>query len=373
MSGIYLIDEAGDLVEMNADDYAKESDFQRLLADFPRLLAGDELDPNDPPRWLLVRREAPIPDSDSGKARWAVDHLFLDQHAIPTLVEVKRSADTRIRREVVGQMLDYAANAVAYWPLEQIQADLKSQCAKAGLDPDSEIMRILDDEGDVESYWQSVKTNLQAGRIRMVFVADAIPTELRTIVEFLNEQMDPAEVVAIEIKRYSGQGVTAVVPRLIGRTADSQRRKSTGGKATQWTKESFFAALSEQRSSGEVANAHAIQAWANSQGLRVVWGRGTRVGSMSPKLDVDGVAHTTMNLWSDGGVTLCFGAMKRPFDSEELRRNLLERLNTITTFGLADEDIDKWPSRKLAALSGEGDLEKFFGAWGWYIHTLRSQ
>ena len=28
----------------------------------------------------------------------------------PTLVEVKRSSDTRIRREVVGQMLDYAAN-----------------------------------------------------------------------------------------------------------------------------------------------------------------------------------------------------------------------------------------------------------------------
>ena len=31
---------------------------------------------------------------------------------MPTLVEVKRSSDTRIRREVVGQMLHYAANAV---------------------------------------------------------------------------------------------------------------------------------------------------------------------------------------------------------------------------------------------------------------------
>jgi hypothetical protein len=31
---------------------------------------------------------------------------------VPTLLEVKRSSDTRIRREVVGQMLDYAANGV---------------------------------------------------------------------------------------------------------------------------------------------------------------------------------------------------------------------------------------------------------------------
>src|SRR5262249_3604083 len=31
---------------------------------------------------------------------WSVDHLFLDQDAVRTLVEVKRGSDTRIRREV---------------------------------------------------------------------------------------------------------------------------------------------------------------------------------------------------------------------------------------------------------------------------------
>jgi 5-methylthioribose kinase len=41
-------------------------------------------------------------------------------------VEVKRSSDTRIRREVVGQMLDYAANAVVYWPLEMIRAKFEA-------------------------------------------------------------------------------------------------------------------------------------------------------------------------------------------------------------------------------------------------------
>lgn len=63
-----------------------------------------------------------IPGEEGGGERWSVDHLFLDQDAIPTLVEVKRSSDTRIRREVVGQMLDYAANAVVYWPAESIRA-----------------------------------------------------------------------------------------------------------------------------------------------------------------------------------------------------------------------------------------------------------
>jgi hypothetical protein len=35
-------------------------------------------------------------------------------------VEVKCSIDTRIRPEVVGQMLDYVANPVVYWPVETL-------------------------------------------------------------------------------------------------------------------------------------------------------------------------------------------------------------------------------------------------------------
>ena len=53
--------------------------------------------------------------------RWSLDHLFLDQEGIPTFVECKRSTDTRARREVVAQMLDYAANGLQYWSMERIQ------------------------------------------------------------------------------------------------------------------------------------------------------------------------------------------------------------------------------------------------------------
>jgi hypothetical protein len=58
-----------------------------------------------------------------------------------------------------------------------------------------------------ETFWAMVKTNLQAGRVRLIFVADVIPPELRRIVEFLNAQMDPAEVLALEIKQYVGEGL----------------------------------------------------------------------------------------------------------------------------------------------------------------------
>jgi hypothetical protein len=63
-------------------------------------------------------------DGDSGD-RWSLDHLFADQDAIPTFVEVKRSTDTRIRREVVAQMLDYAANGTEYWTMNKIRLSFK--------------------------------------------------------------------------------------------------------------------------------------------------------------------------------------------------------------------------------------------------------
>jgi hypothetical protein len=92
------------------------------------------MDGTAPRRWLLVSQEMGVPSEEEGGDRWSLDHLFLDQDAISTLIEVKRSSDTRIRREVVGQMLDYAANVVAYWPVEAVRARFEEGCRLRGVD-----------------------------------------------------------------------------------------------------------------------------------------------------------------------------------------------------------------------------------------------
>ena len=59
-----------------------------------------------------------------------------------------------------------------------------------------------------------VWANLQAKNIRLLFVADVIPSELRRIVEFPNEVTDPVEVLAVEIRHYAGEGLKTLVPRV---------------------------------------------------------------------------------------------------------------------------------------------------------------
>ena len=223
---IFLINDDQTLVEMVSTSYDSEDLLQKLLADYPQILAGEQINSQVPRRWLLIDREVGIPAEENGNNRWSLDHLFLDQEGIPTLVEVKRSTDTRLRREVVGQMLDYAANGATFWPIEQIQACYQQRCSDDGIDPDETLQQFLDDDEEAESFWQMVKTNLQAGKIRMVFVADLIPPELTRVIEFLNNQMDPAEVIGVEIKQYVSSNLKTLVPRVIGNTSEARAKKS---------------------------------------------------------------------------------------------------------------------------------------------------
>jgi hypothetical protein len=59
----------------------------------------------------------------------------VDEAGVPTLVEVKRSSDTRARREVVAQILDYAANSAASWNGEMLRTWFEQSCEQLSVDP----------------------------------------------------------------------------------------------------------------------------------------------------------------------------------------------------------------------------------------------
>lgn len=223
MSSIFVIGPDNQLTELSRTDYDSEDLFQRLLGDHPAMLrqaAGPE------GKLLLVRREQPVPDTLNGSDRWSLDHLFLDRQGVPVLVEVKQATDTRIRREMITQMLDYAANGIAYWPIDRIVQAYRDTAEHAGQDPDAYLASFLDD-AEPESFWRQVEANLRSGRIRMLFVADRIPKEVARIVEFLNEQMRPAEVLAIEVEQFtSATGMRTLVPKLVGQTERAQTAKA---------------------------------------------------------------------------------------------------------------------------------------------------
>lgn len=367
--GIYLKTPDG-LAELTQAAYESEQLLQELLAEYPKLLAGEQIDSATPRRWVLVRRESSVPDSATGGARWSLDHLFLDQDGVPTLVEAKRSTDTRIRREVVGQMLDYAANAVAYWPVEKLISEFEDTCAAMGVGAVEALTDLLDDETTVESYWQLVKTNLQAGRIRMIFVADVIPTELQRIVEFLNEQFDPAEVFAVEVRQFTGEAGTALVPRLIGATVESKRRKGTSasGSFQRWKEPDFLAFVSSaDPRAGDALDV--ILDWARALRLVTRWG----AASMQIKLDHNNMTYNMFNVYANGRLELPFRSLKPPFDQPTAREELLARLDEALGGDVIPKDhASRLPQISLEPLLKPGRLDSFLAVWGEFVDEVRA-
>ena len=379
-SRIYLLDNNGEtLRSLEERPYDNEELLQGLLEKHPDLLAGDQIDETAPRRWLLVDREVGVPIKEDAVGGMLLDHLFLDQDGIPTLVEVKRSSDTRIRREVVGQMLDYAAHAVAYWPAETIRARFEARCQHGGGDPDQLVAHLIDpkpdEDADVEAFWDRVKTNLRAGRIRLIFVADEIPPELRRVVEFLNRFMDPVEVLAVEVVQYVGEGLKTIVPRVIGQTAEAQGRKSRRtAKARQWDEPSFFQELEARNSGVEVKVARRILEWAKTNQLLVWWGRGSRTGSFVPCLRHVDALHPLFAVYTYGRVETYFQhyQSRPPFDSEAKRRELLGRLNTIEGVSIPEDAIARRPSIPLAVFADETRLAKFLKVYEWFVQEIQA-
>lgn len=365
---IFLVTDNHNLVSMTQEPYDSEDLLQDLLARYPDLLASDQIGIG-PRRWLLISREISVPDQEfSSSGRWSLDHLFLDQDGIPTLVEVKRSTDTRIRREVVGQMLDYAANAVSYWKPEELRAQFE---ARVGDSDPNEILAATLGVNSADVFWTSVETNLRAGRIRMIFVADEIPDELRRIVEFLNEQMTPAEVLAIAIRHYSGQEQRSLVPTLYGKTAKAQGSKSSGRGQT-WSEDSFFTALSESAGPQAAEIAHQILRWAQSRGLRIWWGSGKQQGSFFPILDRPGSSPFPIGVWTYGSIEIQFQHLQNrmPFNDPQLRREFLDRLNEIPGVSLPDDSLGRRPSFPIRALTDEARLHQFLAVLDWFVEVV---
>lgn len=273
---IFLVRSIGDsqeLLPMDVFPYEREGVLQELLERYPDLLAGGQTVAGESRRWLLVDREAGVPRAEGGGRHWSMDHLFLDQDGVPTFVEVKRADSREIRRMVVGQLFDYAANASRYWPPDDpetptegarskgIRAMFEARCKRRGEDPAAVLMERLG-VPEPDRFWKTVRQNLDAGRIRMVFVADEIPDELQRIIEFLNGQMKDAEVFGVEVRRYKAHDVETLVPRVVGLTA--QAKETKGQRPGKTYEELLRGAPDAVRRAADV-----LLSWAKANGYTV--------------------------------------------------------------------------------------------------------
>jgi hypothetical protein len=355
----------GKLVEMTKQSYAAEDVLQKLIATYPELLAGDE-DPSDRNRWVLIEREVPVADRPDAAGRWSLDHLFVDQDGVPTLVEVKRSSDTRIRREVVGQMLEYAANGPRYWPLSSVRAQFEARCSRDGDEPDEVLQGTFGEALDVEAWWKAVETNLREGTLRLVFLADEISQELKAIIEFLNEQMVRTTVLGVEVPQFAGgdenESHRMFVPVVIGLSERAESVK-TGPKSRRWTTEQWLERHDERAEREDTAVTRQLLAWAGTHDVDVAFGTAMTNPSMKLERPIGDRHVSVVRVYPDGTIEVNFGHLAAPFDNPAGWRELADRLQQIDGVTIPPER--QFPTFPISLIRPEDQLARFTETIEW--------
>lgn len=225
--------------------YASEAELQELLQ-----TGSAELIPPDPSSdesHVVYAREL-------STAAGPIDLVGIGSSGSITIMECKLARNRQIKREVVGQVLDYAS-AISEMDLPSFVAAFQRA---AGTDPFQALRAGTSEEGgalDEEACRLEVARRLEDGEFRLLIAVDAIDADLRRIIQYVNRLAGRGrglKLVALEFQRYRSGSIEVLVPETYGDEPSAgapSAREMTGVQLLHidfWT--AFQARLAEQAS-----------------------------------------------------------------------------------------------------------------------------
>jgi hypothetical protein len=344
MANVYVVRDDGTTEPMTRVHCTSEDrELQSILEKNPDLLPGEQIDPEDPRRWLLIKREMPVPDPATGSERWSIDFLFADQDAIPTFVECKRFLDTRSRREIMGQMLEYAANG--YWTGEKMRGFAEDTAGSRGTRLDDELRRLQLAGGEsADTFFAKLEDNLRQGQVRLVFFLEEAPIELKSVVDFLNKQTERTEVLLVEARQFSKDGLRVVVPTLFGYTEEARRAKRSVATRSRkkWDRTAFFADAKSRLGDDGVRAMETLLDGATDAGCEISWGKGVEAGSFNIKEPAIR-SYSLITARSDGLLSLNFAGIRGSEQDERGRERFKDLLSSHTALRIPEDYARHWP------------------------------
>ncbi len=198
----------------------REHTLRDLIYDNPSILPVRDIDPGYG-RLFTVARELNVPGVGF------IDVLLADEHGRLVVVECKLWRNPQARREVVGQILDYARELSRYG-----YEDLQRQITVATRRQGNVLYAMACDAGgtlDEAQFVDRVSRDLAAERFLLMIAGDGITEGTRRIGEYLRAQPGLAfEFALIEFAEYraedaSGNGRTIIQPRVLAQTVTIER------------------------------------------------------------------------------------------------------------------------------------------------------
>lgn len=198
------------------DTRIAEDLIQRLVVEHPSVLPVEQLDPMFAP---------PVPiGREIGTSVGPIDALFISPQGGITIVEAKLWRNPQARREVVGQIIDYAT-ALSTWTYEE----LDQVCRQATSRSLWQTVASAHDEPtgqDEARFVDAVARNLRYGRFLLLVVGDGIREEVERMASYVQDAPRlQFHLALVELGIYDSDDgeVRTIVPSVVARTAEITR------------------------------------------------------------------------------------------------------------------------------------------------------
>ncbi|CAD6547706.1 DUF4268 domain-containing protein [Paraburkholderia sabiae] len=190
-------------------DYS-EADLQRLIHAHPSCLPIAEIDAvfSEP---IAICTEL---ETHAGR----IDNFMVTASGLPVLVECKLWRNPEARREVVGQILDYAKE-LTRWSSSDLQREVRDRLNRGG-DPILEMVRAVSPDTDEIQFNDALTANLRRGRFLLLIVGDGIREGVEAISEYLQAHAGLHFTLGlVEMRLFATpDGGRLVIPRVLVRT-----------------------------------------------------------------------------------------------------------------------------------------------------------
>lgn len=152
-----------------------------------------------------------------------IDNLFINQDGYITIIETKLWRNTQARREVVGQIIDYAKE-LTKWNYEDLNNAILLACNKSLI----ELVKLNADTNEIdEKYFiDSVAKNLKNGRLLLLIIGDGIHESVEEMADYLQQFAQINFTLAlIELQVYLNlkDNSKLILPQTIIRTKEITR------------------------------------------------------------------------------------------------------------------------------------------------------
>jgi len=327
-------------------EFMEEASLQNLLFEDPSIIPIEDLFDTSLGSIRLMLKEVGLPDAGS------IDLIGVDVKGNIYVIETKLAKNPEAKRQVIGQILEYAAH------MHEKEVDWLDNAVKKqkGVGLSEYFEQLNDSDWNKENFEQNIADNLASGTFKLFIVVDEMNSSLQKIINYMRNVLK-VEIYALELKyfKHNDDGMEILVSTVHGGKMPPPPKP----QSSKWTWERFLEDAEKRVDEYTLKTLEELYEFTCQMG-RVDFGKGRVYGTFKLFLPYKDDEFDLYVVRSDArGSWFSFKTMLQKGVKKELIQEFIRNLKALG-FPLDENNhAERYPQFDVTILNEKEKLSKF--------------